>query len=652
MSDPTFGKFRLIAELGHGGMADVFLAVIAGPAGSGFRKLTVIKRLRANLAEDPDFISMLVDEARIAARLNHPNVVQTNEVGQVGDHYFMAMEYLDGQPLHRIQYRSAQARAAGREGGFSEALSLVTLVDTLSGLAHAHDAVDYNGSPLQIVHRDVTPHNIFVTYEGQVKVVDFGIAKAAGRASETRQGVIKGKIRYMAPEQALGAPIDRRADIFSVGVMLWEAAAGRRLWDKMDDIAILTRLASGEMPSLRDVRPDVPEALVKMCDRALALEPADRYPTAEAFRSDLEQYLAETGALVDARRRLGPAVATLFADKRAEMRVIVERQLAALDTRPSVPIFAIPSSTDSRLSAHSIDGSGPPSMQLGAHGTTRVSGRNTADSAVTTSVEAVENEASPKPRRFGAIGVAAMAIVAVAALGVWRASIARHATSTSHDVAQPQGSASGASAMPDDSTPAPTLASADPSRDDPPNAAPTTSAPDPHSASPKPAVVYTLPFRPGQPVTTHVAPTPQSSVVRGGSTSASPPVDQPTPAPAPPPAAPPPTIATPAPAPAPAPTVPAGFVDPKGVRATIRAHAGEVQACYDRARMETPDLGGVVAISATIDPSGNVLAANITNATARQPRLLSCLIGAFRSWHFPAPAGGVNGSVAYNFKFD
>jgi serine/threonine-protein kinase len=362
MGEANFGKYRLIAELGHGGMADVFLAVMAGPAGSGFSKLTVVKRLRQNLAEEPEFVEMLVDEARISARLNHPNVVQTNEVGSVGNVYFLAMEYLDGQPFHRIQHRAAQAaqkaRAEGVEAAAVEAAGeaplstallstdpfpkecqYLVLLDTLAGLHHAHELADYDGSSLQIVHRDVTPHNVFVTYEGQVKVVDFGIAKAAGRASETRQGVVKGKVRYMAPEQALGMAVDRRADIFSVGVMLWEAATGRRLWKDMDDLNIVQALVGGHVKSSpRELVPDVPQEIDRICKKALAHSRDDRYATAEEFRLDLEQYLAESGTLVPARRKIGAAVSALFNDKRAEIRAVIEKQLQALKGRTSTEI--------------------------------------------------------------------------------------------------------------------------------------------------------------------------------------------------------------------------------------------------------------------------------------------------------------------------
>ena len=330
MTQRSIGKYRLLAELGHGGMADVFLAVVAGPLGSGFSKLTVIKRLRQHLADEPEFVKMLMDEARISARLNHPNVVQTNEVGHEDGEYFIAMEYLDGQPLHRVLQRRTAKNGSTQ---ITKEMEYLALVDALAGLHHAHDLADYDGTPLEIVHRDVTPHNIFVTYDGQVKVVDFGIAKAAGRSSETREGLVKGKVRYMSPEQAIGLPLDRTADVFAIGVMLWESATGRRAWHDMDDNQIVQSLLTGDIPrSPRAVDPTVPEPIDRICQKALARRAPERYATAEDLRIDLEQYLADSNGLVEARRKLGPTVAAAFADKRADMKQIIERQLTAKDT--------------------------------------------------------------------------------------------------------------------------------------------------------------------------------------------------------------------------------------------------------------------------------------------------------------------------------
>jgi serine/threonine-protein kinase len=434
MGEATFGKYRLIAELGHGGMADVFLAVIAGPVGSGFTKLTVVKRLRQNLAEEQEFVEMLVDEARISARLNHPNVVQTNEVGSVGNQYFLAMEYLDGQPLHRVQHRAMQKLARTQAEGatnpppasdpnaflqvdpFPKDCQYLVIVDTLAGLHHAHELADYDGTPLGIVHRDVTPHNVFVTYEGQVKVVDFGIAKAAGRASETRQGVVKGKVRYMAPEQAVGQAVDRRADLFSVGIMLWEAATGRRFWKDMDDLTIVQALVSGNMKiSPREIDPNVPEAVDRICQKALAFNRDDRYATAEDFRTDLEDYLSSADVLTGARRRLSACVSELFKDKRVEIKRVIEKQLAKLRDQP--PTESSPDLKPVMIALES--GSSGTFQAPPATHSMPVQGEEGPTSITDAATELyTASKKKPGPGRLPALAIAAVLGVAVAGVAV------------------------------------------------------------------------------------------------------------------------------------------------------------------------------------------------------------------------------------------
>ncbi len=318
-----FGKYRLIAELGHGGMAEVFLAIASGPA--GFNKLLVIKQIRDQLADDPEFLGMFLDEARLAARLNHPNVVQTNEVGEDGRRYFIAMEYLEGQPLNRI------AQRLGKDGRLTLAMHVRILIEALAGLHYAHELTDFDGTQLQVVHRDATPHNIFVTYAGQVKVVDFGIAKALGSSSETRAGVLKGKISYMAPEQALGERVDRRADVFAVGMMLWEALAGRRPFKGQNDVVILQKLVAGDIPSPGTVRDDIPDLLEAICMKALAHDREERFATAEAMQRALEGALELLGLRAQLRD-VGDLVTKAFADERVRIRAVIEAQMASLRT--------------------------------------------------------------------------------------------------------------------------------------------------------------------------------------------------------------------------------------------------------------------------------------------------------------------------------
>ena len=354
----TFGKYRLIASLGHGGMADVFLAVAQGPV--GFNKLQVIKRLRPNLAEEPEFLAMFLDEARLAARLNHPNIVQTNEVGEVVGQYFIAMEYLDGQPLHRIIHRGS------KNGALTRAMGLKILADTLAGLHAAHELCDYDGTPLRVVHRDASPHNVFVTYEGQTKVVDFGIAKAATRSADTRAGVLKGKIGYMAPEQARCEQVDRRADVFSIGVILWELLANTRMWKGMSDIEILDHLMHARIPDIAAVRDDLSPELVEIVRRALAPNAADRHASAAELRKDLLDELARQPERVG-DEDIGRLVSGLFQDKRQQLKGILEKQLSGLKTGQfeGVRIVDLPASsmTLPRISVSSI-GDPTPSATL------------------------------------------------------------------------------------------------------------------------------------------------------------------------------------------------------------------------------------------------------------------------------------------------
>jgi serine/threonine-protein kinase len=331
----AFGKYRPIAELGRGGMAVVYLAASQGPR--GFSKLVVVKQLKEEFSSDNEFSAMFVDEARLAARLNHPNIVQTYEVEEQGGRFFIVMEYLEGQPLSQVRTRLSKLGAPLRDQ------QARVLRDVLEGLHHAHELVDYDGTKLFVVHRDVSPHNVIITYGGEAKLVDFGIAKAADSTSQTRTGVIKGKLAYMAPEQAFGKPVDRRADIFSIGVILWEAITGRRMWKGNAEGAIAHRLSVGDVPKITDFVPEPPPMLKAICERALAVRADDRYPTAAAMRQDLDQYLASLAPQnKPSARDLGTITAQAFAEERTRISGLVEAQMRALRATSETASLEVP----------------------------------------------------------------------------------------------------------------------------------------------------------------------------------------------------------------------------------------------------------------------------------------------------------------------
>ncbi|MDP9003095.1 MAG: serine/threonine protein kinase [Myxococcota bacterium] len=326
------GRYRLIAELGQGGMATVYLAVAMGT--SGFRKLAVVKLLRPEIAVDDEFVQMFLDEARLSARLNHPNIVHTYDVGVDEVGHLIAMEYLDGVSLH-----AATSKLAKNGGPLTFPMQAKILLEVIEGLRYAHELKDYDGRSLEIVHRDVTPHNIFITFDGQVKLLDFGIAKAATSSVRTATGVIKGKLTYMAPEQARGEPVDARADLYAVGVMLWEAVTGRRRWPTgLSQPALFTRLAAGEPPESPNAASfGYPAGIDDVILRSLATKPEGRFQTAVELRDALEPLLRDLPQV--SMRDLGTMLSTAFAEGRNRLRDIVEEQFRAIDAggHPSQP---------------------------------------------------------------------------------------------------------------------------------------------------------------------------------------------------------------------------------------------------------------------------------------------------------------------------
>jgi protein kinase-like protein len=271
----ALGSYRAFARLGRGGMADVYLAIADGPPGAD--EFAVIKRLRE---EDDPLVRMFVDEARLTAQIDHPNVVRTYGAGASSAGHYIAMEFLDGQPLSALL---ARARKVSYE--LPVALGLHVVCEALSGLHYVHALRDRDGRPLDVVHRDVSPHNLFLTYAGEVKVVDFGVAKAASNRTVTANGSVKGKARYMSPEQVNGEA-DRRSDVFAAGIVLWEFVTGEKLFEG-DELQVLSALLRDPIPRAGSARPGLDPALDAVIARALERDVERRYQTAGEMRDAL-----------------------------------------------------------------------------------------------------------------------------------------------------------------------------------------------------------------------------------------------------------------------------------------------------------------------------------------------------------------------------
>jgi serine/threonine protein kinase len=340
------GRYRVVDEIGIGGMASVHLARMDGPG--GFQRWAAIKKIHAHLIEDDSFIQMFLDEAQVAARISHPNVAQVFDLGKTEDTYWIAMEYLHGEPLREVMRRTEEVGTA-----MPPEIACKVIADAAEGLHAAHDLTGKNGEQLNLVHRDVTPHNLFVTYDGITKVLDFGIAKFSSRAAHTKAGTLKGKLAYMSPEQVHGEQLDRRTDVFALGVVLWELTTGRRLFRMESDLDTLAKVQECDVPRPSALIRGYPIDLEKIVMKALAKNRNDRFKTAKEFSRSLQQLLMRRGLFI-ASDEVSQYVGALFQDrmrKRDEHLKWASEVTQTVNIDGSPPTSAVPKAVPERESS-------------------------------------------------------------------------------------------------------------------------------------------------------------------------------------------------------------------------------------------------------------------------------------------------------------
>jgi eukaryotic-like serine/threonine-protein kinase len=323
---PRLGRYEVRAKIGDGGMATVYLGRPSSAHGALYERLVALKVIKQEFCQNPEFVTMFHDEAKIISSLSHPNLVQVVELGSEGNRLFIAMELLMGQSLWEV-WNACRAR------GVRLRYDLIAWMGArvADGLHHAHEMRDAQGQLLMLVHRDVNQSNIFLTYDGQVKVIDFGLATAKGRAYKTAGGVVKGKIAYLAPEQVAGHPVDRRADIFALGTTLWELTTDRRLFRGKDDAETLRRIYSAEVPDPTTLVHGYPPTLWEILRRALGRDANSRYASAADFGRSLDYFARSEGRAVDGRS-LGDVMRELFS-----MEHVRDKQWLAEASQPDRP---------------------------------------------------------------------------------------------------------------------------------------------------------------------------------------------------------------------------------------------------------------------------------------------------------------------------
>jgi len=472
-SIPTnFGKYELVTHLASGGMADIFLCRARGI--QGFQKLAIIKRVRQDRALDKKMVDLFLDEARLAASLQHPNIVQVYEFGILDGSYFLAMEYVHGEDVHALVKRM---RDSGRAIPLPEMLAIV--VGVCQGLHYAHECVGPDGQPLGVVHRDISPSNVLISYDGAVMVTDFGIAKATNRSVQTTTGTVRGKLAYMSPEQCRGLPLDRRSDIFAISTLMHELSTGTSLFGGGSDFDVMKGIVEDPVRPPSATVAGYPGELDRVVCKALARDPADRYATARELQLEIERFALDHKMSISSARLAG-FMQQEFADRIAGWRERVAREYAArtAEERPpsaDVEIIAVEMPTERTMPAAAA----PAAATAAPTAAAAPAAATEAPAAADVAAALVE----PRPRRRAPAAIVA-AVVAAAAIVF----VAQRQLSSSHAAVAPVPSAPAARVVVAPPAPAPTTTPV------PTTPVPTAVAvPAPTAATPAPVAARAVP---------------------------------------------------------------------------------------------------------------------------------------------------------------
>jgi TonB family protein len=633
MGAERLGRYSVLKHLASGGMADVLLARSDGI--EGFERHVVLKRIKAEHAKDKRFIKMFLDEARVAAGLHHQNIVQVYDIGEDSGEFFFAMEYLHGEDLRKLLSAVSKTKGHMPLGVVCAILSAAA-----SGLHYAHTRKGLN-----IVHRDVSPSNILIGYDGAVKVVDFGIAKAAMRQVETHSGSLKGKVSYMSPEQCKGEGIDRRSDIYALGVLLYELATTTRLFKGDNDYLVMDSIVNGKVPLPRVRRPDLPNDLSSIIMRTLSIDANRRYQTADDLRVALDSF-TERHNLNASTSAVASYMKKIFGERPEPWH--------EAETAPNVDVEGPTQAAHhswSEINAGSL-GAAETQDQVDAKTSTdrksRRSGASLAAAVADTIAPPISTRETRTSMKLGwekqgylpphaRNKLAWAAAIVLIGIGVWKFVIphssepAPRAASQSVEPAKPQAPIVTPIVEPAH-IPAVRVAGAEPAP------APVVAAPEPEP-QPEPKQVATKPA-PAKSASTKPAPTKTAA-----KTAPPPPVAPPAPAkpavaPAPVPAAAPApvVVAPPPPAPAPEPPkeveVPIASLSNATVSAVASDHSAQLSQCEGSA-----SLHGDVAVSFQIDATGKVIKSQLSSSI-KNPKVAGCILKAVQSWKFPKPPSG------------